>query len=217
MVIRSLLISALLLACKAPWRTAAWDPTWESLDSRPLPAWYDEAKFGIFIHWGVFSVPAFDTAEWFWWVWKGGYDGPVKPSFQKFVEESEVKNFAYQDYAHRFTAQLWNPDEWAKIFKRAGAQYVVLTSKHHEGFCNWDSRNLHHTWNWNAMDVGPRRDLVGDLAKAVKNTTSAHTNQKLHFGLYHSLFEWFNPLYIEDMKNNFTTHNFAKHKLLYFA
>ena len=69
----------------------------------------------------------------FWWVWKGGYDGPVKDSFQKFVEDSEVKNFGYQDYARGFTAQLWDPDDWANIFARSGAQYVVLTAKHHEG------------------------------------------------------------------------------------
>jgi alpha-L-fucosidase len=63
------------------------------------------------------------------------------------------------------------------------------------------------------MDVGPRRDLVGDLAKAVKKTTSDFTQQKLHFGLYHSLFEWYNPMYREDFDNNFTTNHFAKDKV----
>jgi alpha-L-fucosidase len=71
--------------------------------------------------------------ERFWYVWKGGYDGPPKESFQKFIEESEVKNFGYQDYAQRFTAQLWDPNDWAQTFARSGAQYVMLTSKHHEG------------------------------------------------------------------------------------
>ena len=149
----------------------------------------------------------------FWWVWKGGYTGPPKDSFQQFVESTEHKNFGYQDYAQRFTAELWDPDYWAKLFARSGAQYVVLTSKHHEGFCNWNSTNLHHTWNWNAMDVGPRRDLVGDLAKAVKKMESPYTEQKLHFGLYHSLFEWYNPLYRQDLEKNFTTNHFAMHKV----
>ena len=63
------------------------------------------------------------------------------------------------------------------------------------------------------MDVGPRRDLVGDLAKAVKKTTSQHTKKKLHFGLYHSLFEWFNPLFMADFKNNFTTNKFAQYEV----
>ena len=148
-------------------------------------------------------------------MWKGGYTGPPNESIQKFVENTEHKNFGYQDYAKRFTAELWDPHYWAKLFALSGAQYVVLTSKHHEGFCNWNSTNLHHTWNWNAMDVGPRRDLVGDLSKAVKQMESPYTEKKLHFGLYHSLFEWFNPLYREDLANNFTTNNFAKHKVSY--
>lgn len=63
------------------------------------------------------------------------------------------------------------------------------------------------------MDIGPRRDLVGDLAKAVKSATSQHTQQKLHFGLYHSLFEWYNPLFRDDFDNNFTTNNFAKQQV----
>lgn len=57
----------------------------------------------------------------------------MKDSFQDFIDQTEVKNFGYQDYAHRFTAELWEPDDWANIFARSGAQYVVLTSKHHEG------------------------------------------------------------------------------------
>ena len=70
----------------------------------------------------------------------------------------------------------------------SGAQYVVLTSKHHEGFTNWPSSN---SWNWNSMDVGPHRDLVGELRDSIRNKTN------IKFGLYHSLFEWFNPLFNE--------------------
>ena len=78
-------------------------------------------------------------------------------------------------------------------------RYVVLTSKHHEGFTMWPSN---YSFNWNAMDVGPHRDLVGDLARAVRNRT------KLHFGLYHSMFEWFHPLYLQDKANNWKTQEF---------
>jgi alpha-L-fucosidase len=148
----------------------------------------------------------------FWWAWKNGTDDQKK-EFQTFIDNSETKNFAYQDYAHRFTAQFYEPEKWADIFANSGAQYAILTSKHHEGFCNWDSRNLHHTWNWNAMDIGPRRDLVGELSKAIKNTTSPYTRQKLRFGLYHSLFEWYNPMYREDEATNFTTNHFANYKV----
>jgi alpha-L-fucosidase len=93
-------------------------PSWEELDARPLPGWYDAAKFGIFIHWGVFSVPAYGS-EWFW----------------AFVNATERPGFSYQEYANRFTADLYQPDQWAAAFAQSGAQYVVLTSKHHEGYC----------------------------------------------------------------------------------
>ena len=122
----------------------AWEATWESLDSRPNPTWYDESKFGIFIHWGVFSVPAFGS-EWFWWWWQGSNK---KPEYEEFVRKTEHENFAYADYAHRFDASLYRPEEWANLFAQSGAQYVVLTSKHHEGFCNWDSKEaVPLSWN----------------------------------------------------------------------
>jgi alpha-L-fucosidase len=110
----------------------------------------------------------------------------------------------YQDFAPKFQAKLFEPDRWAKMFKRAGAKYVVLTSKHHEGFTLWPS-NV--SWNWNAMDVGPHRDLVGDLAEAVRA-------ENLTYGLYHSLFEWFNPIYLQDKANNFNTRNFVEEKTM---
>jgi alpha-L-fucosidase len=200
------LFLTLLLSFKSSW---AYEPTWESLDTRPLPQWYDDAKFGIFIHWGVFSVPSFKT-EWFWQRWQGNKD----PKFVEFVEKTEKPGFAYPDYASRFDAIFYEPDEWASLFAKAGAQYVVLTSKHHEGFCNWDSRDVPTTWNWNAMETGPRRDLVADLSVAIKNTTSLHTQKTLKFGLYHSMFEWFNPIYLQDQANNYTTRTFAETKAL---
>jgi len=90
----------------------------------------------------------------------------------------------------------------------------VLTSKHHEGYCLWNSTSIPTTWNWNVMDVGPRRDLLGELSRAVKNTTSPHTNRQLKFGVYHSLYEWFNPLYLQDKKNKWSTRHFVDLKTL---
>jgi alpha-L-fucosidase len=94
----------------------------------------------------------------------------------------------YADFAGQFKAELFDPKQWADVFVRSGAKYVVLTSKHHEGFCLWPSEQ---SWNWNAADIGPHRDLAGDLTLAVKA-------RGLHMGFYYSLYEWFNPLY----KNN---------------
>uniref|UniRef100_A0A672FF84 Alpha-L-fucosidase n=1 Tax=Salarias fasciatus TaxID=181472 RepID=A0A672FF84_SALFA len=191
-----------LLLCSVQTATAArYTPDWTSLDSRPLPAWYDEAKVGIFIHWGVFSVPGFGS-EWFWWHWKG--QEPPDPSCVKFMSENYPPGFSYPEFAPQFHAEFFDPEEWADLFKASGAKYVVLTAKHHEGFTNWGSPN---SWNWNSVDTGPHRDLVGDLGDAVRN-------RSLHYGLYNSLFEWFNPLYLTDKKNGFKTQEFVMQKLL---
>jgi len=179
-------------------------PSWETLDKRPLPGWYDEAKFGIFLHWGLFSVPSFGT-EWFWEYWHGWH----YKEYESFINKTERTGFTYTEYASRFLAELYRPKEWAEIFAKSGAQYIVLTSKHHEGFCNWNSTNIPTTWNWNVMDVGPKRDLLGELSVAVKNATSPHTKKLLKFGVYHSLYEWFNPLYLQDKRNNFQTQTFV--------
>lgn len=189
--------------------------TWDELDSLPLPSWYGDAKFGIFIHWGLFSVPGY-LSPWFQSYWQGHWSSPYGnySDYENFVNRTERKNFAYADYAHRFTAELYNPDYWAEMFSKSGAQYVVLTSKHHEGYCMWNSTDVATTWNWNVMDVGPRSDLLGRLARAIKNTSSASTGKQLKFGIYHSLLEFFNPLYRNDQKNNYTTQMFVDAKAL---
>jgi alpha-L-fucosidase len=184
---------------------AQYAPTWESLDSRPLPAWYDQAKIGIFIHWGVFSVPSFGvpsggaSGEWFW---KELSDGV--PAYVDFVRASEAPSFQYMDYAARFDAIFFNATQWLELFRASGAKYIVPTSKHHEGFCNWPSAT---SFAWNSMDVGPHRDLIGELANATRAAG-------LHFGVYHSMFEWFNPLYLADKAANFTTNSFVVGKTL---
>jgi Alpha-L-fucosidase len=105
-------------------------PSWEELDQRPLPVWYDDAKFGIFIHWGVFSVPAYGS-EWFWYDWQTSHYS----NYIDFIQRTERPHFTYPEYASRFRAELYQPKEWAQAFAQSGAQYVVLTSKHHDGYC----------------------------------------------------------------------------------
>ncbi|KAL6261568.1 hypothetical protein P5V15_006654 [Pogonomyrmex californicus] len=176
-------------------------PTWSSLDSRPLPSWYDDAKFGIFIHWGVFSVPSFGS-EWFWNHWK---EETKTTKFHDFMKQRYPPNFTYQDFARDFTAEFFNASDWAELFNASGAKYIVLTSKHHEGYTMWPST---YSFSWNSMDVGPQKDLVGELAEAIRNKTD------IRFGLYHSLFEWYNRLYIADKKNNFTTDRYVINKVM---
>ncbi len=168
---------------------------WESIDNRPVPKWFNESKFGIFIHWGVYSVPAWGPtgdsigvydkyAEWYWS--KMVQPGKVQKYFKEFHSKTYGPNFKYQDFAPMFKAELFDPDKWAELFKESGAKYIVLTSKHHEGFTLWPSAQ---SWNWNSVDIGPHRDICGDLTDAVKK-------QGLHMGFYYSLYEWFNPIYL---------------------
>ncbi|XP_028294173.1 plasma alpha-L-fucosidase-like isoform X1 [Gouania willdenowi] len=179
---------------------AKYEPNWKSIDSRPLPDWYDQAKFGIFIHWGVFSVPSFGS-EWFWWYWKVQ---KAKP-YVDFMQRNYPPEFQYQDFAPQFTAEFFDAKEWTDIFVASGAKYIVLTTKHHEGFTLWGSKN---SWNWNSVDIGPKRDLVGEITDALR----AHSSLRL--GLYHSLLEWFNPLYEQDAHNAFRTNYFTSTKTL---
>jgi len=166
----------------------AFDATWESLDSRENPKWFHDAKFGIFIHWGVYSVPSWSPkdryAEWYWHAMQD-----KNGETWKFHVKTYGESFHYQDFAPMFKAELFDPDQWADIFVRSGAKYVVLTSKHHDGFCLWPSAEA---YNWNAVDVGPHRDLLGDLTEAVRK-------RGLRMGYYYSLYEWFHPLYRTDV------------------
>ena len=97
-----------------------YKPTWESLDTRPLPAWYDKAKIGIFMHWGVFSVPSFHSA-WFWEEWKT----EKMPSVVEFMKKNYPPDFTYADFAPQFKAEFYNPDEWAEILQASGAKYAL--------------------------------------------------------------------------------------------
>lgn len=179
---------------------AKFEPNWSSLDSRPLPEWFDQAKFGIFIHWGVFSVPSFGS-EWFWWYWQ---KQKLQP-YVDFMKKNYPPDFKYQDFAPQFTAEFFDAKEWTDIFASSGAKYIVLTTKHHEGFTLWGSKT---SWNWNSVDVGPKRDLVDEVATALRE------NSDLRLGLYHSLFEWFNPLFEQDAANGFKTNLFPSSKTL---
>ncbi len=178
---------SLILLLPGLGRGQGYAPTWESLDRRPLPRWFLDAKFGIFIHWGVYSVPAWrevttgryaSYAEWYYA--RVMFDR--ENGGREFHDRVYGKDFEYRDFAPLFRAELYDPDLWAALFARSGARYVVLTSKHHDGYCLWPTKSPFKK-GWNSMDVGPRRDLVGDLAQAVRR-------KGLRFGLYYSIIEW---------------------------
>ncbi len=200
--------------------TGSYQPDWASLDRRPIAEWYTNAKFGIFIHWGVYSVPAFAAvnvkdenpyAEWYWNSLTKGMDangttgnGALTWDFHKRVYGP---NFSYFDFAPMFRAELFDPDAWADLFVRSGAKYVALTSKHHEGFTLWRSVEANRSWGraWNSVDLGPKRDLLADL-------TEAGRRRGLHMGIYYSLYEWYNPIWLTNKDRYVTEHLFPQFK-----
>jgi alpha-L-fucosidase len=161
-----------------------FQPTDASLSTHQAPYWFQDAKFGIFIHWGVYSVPAWapvgvQYAEWYW----AQMQDPTNPTYA-YHRETYGESFAYDDFIPRFTAEKFDPRAWVELFRDAGAQYHVLTSKHHEGFALWDTK----VSDRNSVKMGPRRDIVGELFDASRRYTP-----ELHRGLYFSMPEWFNP------------------------
>jgi len=201
-------ITAICLLCFSFCTQAQnYQPDWLSLDKRPTPQWFKDSKFGIFIHWGVYSVPGWSTkgnyAEWY----QQGLQ--TTDTARQNFHKAKFGNRTYYDLANDFKAELFNPDDWAKLFERSGAKYIVLTSKHHDGFTLWPNENANKTWGfpWNAKDIGPKRDLLGDLFKAVRKTS-------VHAGMYYSLYEWFNPLWKADPKKYAAGHVWPQMKEL---
>ncbi len=186
-----------------------FEANWASLDARPTPTWFLDAKFGVFIHWGVYSVPAWGAqGEYSEWYWRRIIsDKPKEAVWRDFHAKNYGTNFNYMDFAPKFTAELYDAKQWADLFARAGVKYVVPTSKHHDGYALWPSAEASRTWGraWNALEIGPRRDLMGELATATRAAG-------LKFGFYYSLYEWFNPLWLKDRPRYVTEHMIPQFK-----
>lgn len=194
-----------ILCAMAIHGNAQYQPSWESLDKRPTPQWWKDAKFGIFIHWGVYSVPGWSTkgnyAEWY----QQGLQ--TTDTARKKFHQAKFGDRSYYDLQKDFKAELYKPDEWARLFEKSGAKYIVLTSKHHDGFALWPSKDASRTWGfpWNAVEAGPHRDLLGDLFKAVRKTS-------VRAGMYYSLYEWFNPLWLNNKPEYVQNHMWPQMK-----
>ncbi len=137
-----------------------YEPTWESLKQYQAPQWYMDAKFGIFIHWGVYCVPAFGNE----WYPRNMYQ-PGTPEFEHHVKTYGPQNkFGYKDFIPMFKAEKFDPAAWAELFRKAGARYVMPVAEHHDGFAMYDCSFS----KWNSVKMGPKRDIVGELAAAVR-------------------------------------------------
>ncbi len=148
-------------------------------------------------------------AEWYWHSLTEGKKAtaPGQDGYQtrQFHQRVYGADFPYSDFAPQFRAEMFDPDHWADVFARSGARYVAPTSKHHEGFALWRSEEANRAWGrpWNAVDIGPRRDVLGDLAKAGRK-------RGLHMGIYYSLYEWYNPLWLSDKPRYVREHLFPQ-------
>ena len=178
---------------------------WAKIDKRTLPEWFNEAKFGIFVVWGPYSVPGFaneeDYAEW--------YMQSLLQSSRRAHEATAAyhkkafgDNVKYEDFGDMLTAELWDPDEWCALFKRSGAKYVVTTANYHDGYAMYPTKysQINDTKNWNSWDRGARRDIIGEL-------NDAGNKVGLKMGIYYSLYEWYHPLWKTD-KDKFVTDHF---------
>lgn len=152
------IVAASVRAVTKPMPSGPFAPTWESLAHHyKTPAWFSQAKFGIFMHWGLYSVPAHGS-EW--------YEKHMYATFIQWHAEhfGAQEKFGYKDFIPLFTQEKFNPDEWAILFKKAGARFVMPTAQHHDNFAMWES----DVTPFNAKRMGPKRDLIGELGRAVR-------------------------------------------------
>ena len=150
--------------------------TWESLSGYQVPDWYRKAKFGIFIHWGVYSVPAFGSE----WYSRNMYIQGSKEYEHHISTYGRHTEFGYQDFIPMFTAKHFDPEAWADLFQRAGARYVVPVAEHHDGFQMYRS-NISH---WNAYEMGPHKDVLGEVSRACQKRgmmTGASSHRAEHW------------------------------------
>ena len=157
-------------------------PTWNSLRRYSIPQWFRDAKFGIYTHWGIYSVPAYGpNATWYpHFMYRDG-----SPQFEYHCKTyGHPSQFGYKDFIPMFTAEKFDPDEWAELFRKAGAKFAGPVGEHHDGFALWETRFS----EWNAARMGPHRDIVAELEKAIRR-------QNMHFlvALHHAENWWYFP------------------------
>ncbi|WP_052293089.1 alpha-L-fucosidase [Coraliomargarita akajimensis] len=161
----------------------------ETYANREMPEWFNEAKFGIFVVWGPYSVPGYRArgyAEWY------GKEMFSNPDTKAYHAKRYGEDFPYENFADMFTAELWDPDYWCKLFADSGAKYVVTTANYHDGFSMYPTEfgQFNEETNWNSMERGPMRDIIGEL-------NVAGEKHGLKMGIYFSVYEWYHPLWLK--------------------
>jgi len=160
----------------------AYHPSWNSLRNKRTPEWFRNAKFGIYTHWGVYSVPA-TGPNCTWYPYNMYREGTEQ--YEHHVKTyGDPANFGYKDFIHLFTAEKFNADEWAQTFKDSGAQFAGPVGEHHDGFSMWDSPSN----PWCAAKMGPKRDVVGELERAIRSQ-----GMRFMVAMHHAENWWFYP------------------------
>jgi alpha-L-fucosidase len=186
----AIIIMSLFISCKSkndinidsvasPKGTEIFQPNWDNIaENYQFPEWFVDAKFGIFIHWGVYAVPAFGNE----WYPRNMYQKDSHEFKHHVATYGEHTKFGYKDFIPMFKAEKFDAAEWAALFKKAGAKYVVPVAEHHDGFSMYDSKLN----KWNSVKKGPKKDIIGLLKQAVEN-------EGLVFGLstHRAENEWF--------------------------
>jgi alpha-L-fucosidase len=175
------IVAAAVRSIKTKMPAGPFQPNWESLKTNyKVPEWYKGAKFGLCMHWGLYSVPAYHNE----WYEKHMYGTPAIAAWhvQHFGGQDK---FGYKDFIPMFTAEKFDPNAWAELFKKSGARFFMPACQHHDGFALWDSQVA----PFNAKKMGPKRDLIGELSTAIRK-------QGLKFGFTnHQIenFQFINP------------------------
>jgi len=203
----SLILLTLIVACTGPKKpetaeVEAYEANWESLSQHNAsPDWFRNAKLGIYFHWGVYSVPAYGS-EWY----PRNMHQPGHPIYKHHVETyGHPSEFGYHDFVPMFKAENFDAEEWADLFQKAGARFAGPVAEHHDGFSMWDSEAT----PWNVADMGPERDITGELAQALKKrdmkliTTFHHSKQlQRHDSIHtedHAPYNWSHYPYVKGM------------------
>lgn len=160
---------------------ARYEPNWQSLRRVQTPQWLQEGKFGIYTHWGIYAVHAYgENTTWYSWAMYADPNSEAREHFEgKFGELTP--EFGYKDLIPMFTAENFDAEEWADLFEKAGAKFAGPVAEHHDGFAMWDSQYS----DWNAAKMGPKRDIVGELEKAIKKRDMKYVTA------FHHAANWF--------------------------
>lgn len=176
-------------------RNTMFENNWESLNTRKVPEWFSKAKFGIFIHWGLYSIPAYaprgSYAEWY-----GNSCNANEENAYKSFHDKHYGGKPYYDFVNEFTGSRFDGAKWAELFKRSGAKYINIVSKHHDGYCLYDTK---YAPGLNSAECAPKRDFLMELKNAMEGTG-------VRFGVYHSVYEWNHPLYLKNPEEYATEH-----------